>query len=85
MPPDAIVGHLQLLGRVHAEPRQVGHAPRHGRHHAVLMVLQPRRLADAILGVHQLARLRVLDGSTLELEINQKQSSIIVAIINLQQ
>lgn len=64
---DAVVDDLQLLGGGHAEAGEVRDARRHARHHGRLGVAQPRRLADAVVRRHQLARLRVVHRGPLEL------------------
>lgn len=60
MAPDAVVYHLQLLGRFHRQPGHVLNPLADRAYHLVLRVFQPGRLADAIVGELELARLIVL-------------------------
>lgn len=65
--PNAVVNHLQLLGRAHGETSHILDTLRDGLHVVMLVVLQPCTFADAVVGRLQFARLVILHGGTTEL------------------
>lgn len=68
MPSDPIVDDLQFFRGGHVQSGHVPDAARDPLHHWRLLVLEPARLADAVVGRDQLAGLRVVDYRAFELD-----------------